>query len=142
MVSFEKFTVKAQEALASAQELAFKRNHTETTPVHLLFALVQQNEGVVVPVLKKMGVVLSGLVEGIERSLARLPRLERGMAEARPSLELQETIRGSMAEAEQLHDEFVSTEHLFLALVEDAGGAGKLLKEYSERSPACGVLRG
>ena len=128
MVSFEKFTVKAQEALASAQELAFKRNHTETTPVHLLFALVQQDEGVVVPVLKKMGVVLSGLVEGIERSLARLPRLERGMAEARPSLELQETIRGSMAEAEQLHDEFVSTEHLFLALVEDAGGAGKLLK--------------
>jgi ATP-dependent Clp protease ATP-binding subunit ClpB len=128
MVSFEKFTVKAQEALASAQELAFKRNHTETTPVHLLFALVQQDEGVVVPVLKKMGVVLSGLVEGIERSLARLPRLERGMAEARSSLELQETIRGSMAEAEQLHDEFVSTEHLFLALVEDAGGAGKLLK--------------
>lgn len=139
MVSFEKFTVKAQEALASAQELAFKRNHTETTPVHLLFALVQQDEGVVVPVLKKMGVVLSGLVEGIERSLARLPRLERGMAEARPSLELQETIRGSMAEAEQLHDEFVSTEHLFLALVEDAGGAGKLLKESAVTRD--GILR-
>ena len=139
MVSFEKFTVKAQEALASAQEIAFKRNHTETTPVHLLFALVQQDEGVVVPVLKKMGVVLSGLVEGIERSLARLPRLERGMAEARPSLELQETIRGSMAEVEQLHDEFVSTEHLFLALVEDAGGAGKLLKESAVTRD--GILR-
>jgi ATP-dependent Clp protease ATP-binding subunit ClpB len=129
MVDFERFTVKAQEAFASAQELAFKRNHTETTPIHLLFALVQQEEGVVVPVLKKIGVALSSLVESIERSLSGLPRLERGMAEARPSLELQEAIRASMAEAEQLHDEFVSTEHLLLALVEDAGEAGKLLKQ-------------
>ena len=131
MVNFEKFTVKAQEALASAQEAAFKRNHTETTPIHLLLALVQQEEGVVGPVLKKLGVGLPGLVGSIERALSRLPRLEKGASDPRPSMELQDAIRASLAEAERLHDDFVSTEHLLLALVDGTESAGRLLREIS-----------
>jgi ATP-dependent Clp protease ATP-binding subunit ClpB len=143
MVSFEKFTLKAQEAIASAQELAFKRSHTETTPAHLLTALLGQDDGVVVPVLKRVGVSLAGLGEGNERLLAALPRLERGMAEPRPSIELQQAIRASISQAEQLHDEFVSTEHLLLALLEDSSGVGRILKENgAERDGILKALAG
>ncbi len=129
MLNFERFTVKAQEAIASAQEIAFKRNHTEMTPVHLLAALLQQEDGVAVAVLKKMGVSLASMGEALERALSALPRLEKGIAEARSSLELQEVLRASLGEADALRDEYVSTEHLFLAVVADAGTAGGVLRE-------------
>jgi ATP-dependent Clp protease ATP-binding subunit ClpB len=129
VVNSERFTVKAQEAIASAQEIAFKGNHAETTPVHILAALIRQEEGVIVPVLKKMGVPVASMDASIERALSALPRLERRMAEARPSSEFQEIIRRSLAEAEALHDEYVSTEHLFLAALADTGAAGKTLHE-------------
>ena len=129
MISFEKFTVKAQEAIASAQELAQRKNHTETTPLHLLSALLQQEEGVILPLLKKMGVALSKLEDGIERSLSRLPRLEKGFGGSMPSIDLQEIIKRALSEADELHDDYVSTEHLFLALIGDPSGSGAVLGE-------------
>jgi ATP-dependent Clp protease ATP-binding subunit ClpB len=129
VISFERFTVKAQEALASAQELAFRRNHTETTPVHLLAALLQQEEGVIVPVLKRIGAAVPNIADGVERALSRLPRLEKGMGDSRPSLELQDVIKRSLNEADELHDDYVSTEHLLLALAGDEREAGALLAE-------------
>jgi len=126
-MSFDKFTVKAQEAMASAQELAFKGNNAETDPLHLLSALIGQEDGVIGPLLEKMGVAVSGVRGDLDRSLKNLPRLERGMGNASLSVELQEVIKRSMGEAEGLHDEYVSTEHLFLALAGDPGGIGKLL---------------
>jgi len=129
VISFEKFTVKAQEAIASAQELALSRNHTETTPLHLLSALLQQEEGVIIPLIKKMGVALSNLEDGLQRSFSRLPRLEKGLGDSMPSVELQEIIKRALSEADELHDDYVSTEHLFLALVGDQSGAGALLGE-------------
>jgi ATP-dependent Clp protease ATP-binding subunit ClpB len=127
VISFDKFTVKAQEAIASAQELAFKGNNTETDPLHLLSALLGQEDGVIVPLLQKTGVAVSSVQNSIDRSLKDLPRLERGMGDASLSVELQEVIKRSLGEAEGLHDEYVSTEHLFLALAEAAGRTGKLL---------------
>jgi ATP-dependent Clp protease ATP-binding subunit ClpB len=129
VISFERFTVKAQEALASAQELAFRRNHTETTPVHLLAALLRQEEGVIVPVLKRIGAAVPNIADGVERALSRLPRLEKGMGDSRPSLELQDVIKRSLNEADELHDDYVSTEHLLLALAGDEREAGALLAE-------------
>jgi ATP-dependent Clp protease ATP-binding subunit ClpB len=129
VISFEKFTVKSQEAIASAQELALRRNHTETTPLHLLSTLLQQEEGVIIPLLKKMGVSLSNLEDGLQRSFSRLPRLEKGLGDSMPSVELQEIIKRALSEADELHDDYVSTEHLFLSLVGDRGGAGALLRE-------------
>jgi ATP-dependent Clp protease ATP-binding subunit ClpB len=129
VISFEKFTVKAQEAIASAQELAQRKNHTETTPLHLLSALLQQEEGVILPLLKKMGVALSNLEDSIERSLSRLPRLEKGFGGSMPSIDLQEIIKRALSEADELHDDYVSTEHLFLALIGDQSGAGAVLGE-------------
>jgi ATP-dependent Clp protease ATP-binding subunit ClpB len=128
MSTFEKFTVKAQEALAAAQEIAFKRNHTESTPLHLLAALLQQEEGIVVPVLKRTGAQVARIDRALEEALERLPRLDKGLVEARPSLELQELIRRSMHEADELKDDYVSTEHMLLALIEDRTGAGAVLR--------------
>jgi len=139
VVNFDRFTVKAQEAVASAQEIAFRKNHTETTPVHLIAALLRQEEGVIVPVLKKTGVHVQALDASIEKALSAMPRLEKGTAEARPSGELQEVIRKSLGEADALHDEYVSTEHLFLAAIADAGAAGRMLA--SSGVDRAGVLR-
>ena len=133
VISLEKFTVKAQEALASAQELAFRRNHTETTPFHLLMALLEQEEGVVIPVLKKMGAAVPVIAESVDRALERLPRLEKGTGDSMPSIDLQEIIKRSLSEADELHDDYVSTEHLFLALVADHSGAGALLAQNGVR---------
>jgi ATP-dependent Clp protease ATP-binding subunit ClpB len=125
---FDKLTLKAQEALSFAQDLAVRRNHTETSPVHLLSALIQQEEGVIAPLLKKMGVSVSDLGRSVERSLSSLPRLEKGMGDGRASIELQDVIKRSLSEADALRDEYVSTEHLFLALADEAGAAGDALR--------------
>jgi len=128
MVNMNRFTVKAQEALANAQESAFRENHTETTPLHLLDALIKQTEGIVPPVLEKMGVNLSGLRDDIASRLATMPRIAKGLSQAGASIELQEVIKKAFDEADKLKDEYVSTEHLLLALTEVEGDAEKLLK--------------
>jgi ATP-dependent Clp protease ATP-binding subunit ClpB len=127
VISFDRFTVKAQEAISSAQELAFKGSNSETDPLHVLSALLDQEDGVIGPLLQKMGVETAGVRSGLDRSLKGLPRLEKGLGNAGLSVELQEVIKRAMREAEGLHDEYVSTEHLFLALADDRGTAGKLL---------------
>jgi ATP-dependent Clp protease ATP-binding subunit ClpB len=123
----DKFTVKAQEALAASQDFAFKRRHTETTPLHLLYALIGQEDGLAVPILKKVGAGERVISEGLESALGALPRLEKGVSDAPPSIAFQELLRTSMNEAESLRDEYVSTEHLLLALTEERGEAGKIL---------------
>ncbi len=129
MVGFDRFTVKAQEALASAEEIAFKRNNTEATPLHLLDAVLGQEGGIALPVLKKMGVNIGAVGESIGKALLRLPKIEKGIPDVRPSIELQELIRRSMGEAESLRDEYVSTEHFLLALTEEKGEAGTILRD-------------
>jgi ATP-dependent Clp protease ATP-binding subunit ClpB len=127
VISFDKFTVKAQEAISAAQELAFKGSNTETDPLHVLSALLDQEDGVIGPLLQKMGVATAGVRTGVEGLLNGLPRLEKGLGNAGLSVDLQEVIKRALREAEGLHDEYVSTEHLFLALADDRGAAGKLL---------------
>ena len=75
MISLDKFTVKAQEAMASAQGLAFKGNNTETYPLHMLSALLRQEDGVIGPLLQKMGVAVLNIQDSLDRSLKDLPRL-------------------------------------------------------------------
>ena len=127
MLNADRFTVKAQEALSAAHEIAFRANNTEVLPGHLLAALVRQEEGIVVPLLRKLGADMSRVERGIEDLLSRCPRIEKGLPDTRPSLPFQETVRKAMEEADFLKDEYVSTEHLFLALIEDRGETGKTL---------------
>jgi ATP-dependent Clp protease ATP-binding subunit ClpB len=116
----DKLTIKSQEALAEAQSLAASRGHSEIQPAHLLRALCNQPEGSTVPVLQKLGVSLDALGGALEAVLSRLPKVSGG-AQPQISRNLSRVLEKAFAEAETLKDEYVSTEHLLLAIAGEKG---------------------
>ncbi len=129
MIRFEKLTVKAQEALQNAHEIAARHENQEITPLHLLAALVGQADGVVPPLLARLGVRNEVLSADVEREIGRLPKVH-GFSEERLGRALNDVLEQAFKEADNFKDEYVSTEHLFLAV---AGAlrdpAGLLLKK-------------
>ncbi|MGH7795755.1 MAG: ATP-dependent chaperone ClpB [Candidatus Binatia bacterium] len=125
----DKLTIKSQEALQQAQGLAEKRNHQAIDVEHLLFALMGQKEGVVLALLQKLGVPLGMVTERLQKALDRLPQITGAAGQTYITPRLKKIIESAEAEAEALKDEYVSTEHLLLAMVQDTGDAGKILKE-------------
>jgi ATP-dependent Clp protease ATP-binding subunit ClpB len=125
----EKLTTKSQEALQQAQSLAEKRNHQAIDVEHLLFALLGQKEGVVLALLQKLGVAGGSLADGLQKALDRLPQITGAAGQTFITPRLKKTIESAEAEAQALKDEYVSTEHLLLAMVQDSGETGKLLKQ-------------
>jgi ATP-dependent Clp protease ATP-binding subunit ClpB len=111
----DQFTVKGQEALTTAQTLAEKSDHPEVTTEHLLKALLEQEGGVVPSALGKLGVDSGGLAAEIEKSLASLPRAQGSATHVSPTLDA--ALKQALREAEALKDQYVSTEHLLLALL-------------------------
>ena len=129
MLRFEKLTVKAQEAVQSAQEIAATHENQQIEPVHLLAALVAQDGGVVPPLVTKLGIPPEALSQEIERAIARLPKVQ-GFGQQHMSNALNQVLERSFKEAEKFKDEYVSTEHLFLAIAnEDRDPAGQLSKK-------------
>jgi ATP-dependent Clp protease ATP-binding subunit ClpB len=126
----EKLTTKSQEALQQAQSLAEKRNHQAIDVEHLLFALLGQKEGVVLALLQKLGVAGGSLADGLQKALDRLPQITGAAGQTFITPRLKKTIESAEAEAQALKDEYVSTEHLLLAMVQDSGETGKLLKQF------------
>ena len=116
---FDKLTYKAQEALAEAQSLAESRNQQELMPEHLLLALLGQTEGVVRPVLQKLEVSPDALSKEVETAIERLPKVQ-GVTGIYMSPALKQVLDKAFGEASQLKDEFVSSEHILLALTDDA----------------------
>jgi ATP-dependent Clp protease ATP-binding subunit ClpB len=130
MLRFDKMTVKAQEALQQAQEIAGSRQNQAVEPIHLLAALVQQADGVVPPLLARLGIRGELLTQDIEREIERLPKVQ-GFAQQHLSRALNDVLERSFDEATKFKDEYVSTEHLFLAIAgEDRDPAGRLLKKH------------
>jgi ATP-dependent Clp protease ATP-binding subunit ClpB len=128
MVRFEKLTVKAQEALQSAQEVAASHENQQIEPVHLLAALVAQADGVVSPLLARLGIRSEMLSQDLEREMGRLPKVT-GYAQQNMSRALNDVLERAFKEAENFKDEYVSTEHMFLAIAgQDRDPAGQLLK--------------
>jgi ATP-dependent Clp protease ATP-binding subunit ClpB len=127
----DKLTTKSQEALQHAQSLAEKRNHQAIDVEHLLFALLGQKEGVVLSLLQKLGAPVSSLTERLQKALDRLPQVTGSTGQAFITPRLKKTIEAAEAEAEALKDEYVSAEHLLLAMLQDSGETGKILKEIS-----------
>jgi ATP-dependent Clp protease ATP-binding subunit ClpB len=125
----EKLTTKSQEALQQAQALAEKRNHQAIDVEHLLFSLMGQKEGVVLSLLQKLGVALGTAIDRLQKALDRLPQVTGAAGQAYITPRLKKTIESAESEAESLKDEYVSTEHLLLAMVQDGGEAGKILKD-------------
>jgi ATP-dependent Clp protease ATP-binding subunit ClpB len=125
----DRFTIKSQEALQAAQRLAEERRNPQTTPEHLLAVLLEQDEGVVVPVLRKLGVDPAVVRQTLGPALDGLPRLSGGSSEpGAPSSELVQILRTGETEMRELKDEYVSTEHLLLALADHPGQAGAVLR--------------
>ena len=114
---YDKFTLKSREALDQAGHLADQRGQQEVTPLHLGLSLVNQPEGLVRPVLAKAGVPLGQVAESLERELDKLPRVSGTGLTSYVGMDLKTALDLALAEAEKMRDEFVSTEHLLLAIL-------------------------
>jgi len=128
-MQIDRFTIKSQEALKSALALAPEHRHSQVTPLHLLAALLDQEDGLVVPVLGKIGVSADALRADVRNALGELPKLA-SEAEPTTSPELLAILRAAEREMRDLKDEFVSVEHLLLALAKDDRPAGRALKAH------------
>ncbi len=124
---FEKYTVKAQEALQALEEVARRNNNQQLETLHLLLALVEQTDGVVPAVLTRLGVPAATVAKEAERACGYLPKVT-GTADLYLSPSLKEVLDQAFAETAEFKDEFVSTEHLLLTLSKRLGDpAGRIL---------------
>ncbi len=132
----DRFTIKAQEAIAAAGQLAERRRNPQVTPEHLLAVLLEQDGGVVAPVLSKLGADVNALRAQVNADLDALPTMTAGGEAAGPSSELVRVLREGEEEMRELKDEYVSTEHLLLALAEHSSRAGEALRNAGARRDA------
>jgi ATP-dependent Clp protease ATP-binding subunit ClpB len=125
MINPDRLTVKSTEALNDALALARRNGNPLVYDLHLLHALLGQEEGIVVPILQKLGVGVPKLREAVEREVGRYPK----QSEAQPTLsrEMNAVVDRAETEAKDLGDDFISTEHLLLALAETKGAESKAL---------------
>lgn len=127
----DKFTIKAQEAIQEAQNLAEGKNHQQIDVEHLLLALVRQEGGVVAPVLQKLGVRPELIASQVEDEINRLPQVSGAVAGgAYITPRLKSALDEAWQEAQRLKDEYVSAEHLLIAITGDTGAAGRILKSH------------
>jgi ATP-dependent Clp protease ATP-binding subunit ClpB len=125
----DQLTVKAQEALQTAQQTAERRHHQQLDVEHLLLALVRQPDGLIPGLLKKLGVAPDSLATQLEATLDRIPSVSGQAAPLSLAPRLAALFEKAEREADQLKDDYISTEHLLLAALEGDGPAGSLLKE-------------
>ncbi len=117
-MQFDKFTIKAQEAISQAQQLALQYNHQEIKSEHLLLTLINQKDGIVPSVLAKLEMDIVGLEAFLTRRLEQLPAVHGGGSGQYVGNELNTVFNKATQEASKLKDEYISTEHLLLALIE------------------------
>ena len=119
-IRWDKFTVKAQEAVQRANELASEHGNPELAPAHLLAALVEDREGIVAPVLEKIGIGPQAVLSDLYKEIEKLPKVSGSGGAQQPSMSSQVTqlLEKSFKEADTFKDEYVSTEHMLLALTD------------------------
>src|SRR5215469_10063547 len=127
-IRWDKFTIKAQEAIQQATDIASQHGNPELLPQHLLAALAQDKEGIVVPVLSKLGANPAAIEAQALELVERLPKVSGEGVQPHLSSALQKVVDQAFKEADKFKDEYVSTEHLLLAMAQDKKGeAGKIL---------------
>ncbi|MEN8232400.1 MAG: ATP-dependent chaperone ClpB [Thermodesulfobacteriota bacterium] len=130
-MQFDKFTVKSQEAIQESQTIAERLGHQEIKPEHLLASLIEQKDGVIIPVLQKMEVNLPALKAEAQRLLENLPKVSGGgFGQVYASQQFKKILDQSFTLASNMQDEYVSQEHLFLALLSEKGAVTDLLQKY------------
>jgi ATP-dependent Clp protease ATP-binding subunit ClpB len=128
MLSPERLTVKAGEALQAAAAEARRRGNAEIHGVHLLGALLEQEEGIVVPILQKLEIPVALVRQRVAEALDRMARVEGG-SEPNLSRDLRKALHGAEDVSKELGDEYVSTEHLLLGLTGEKDDAGRILRD-------------
>jgi ATP-dependent Clp protease ATP-binding subunit ClpB len=130
MLRYDKLTVKAQEALQEAQDIAAKAGQQQLEPLHLLAALVAQPDGIVPPLLNRLGVRPETLEAEIATQISRLPKVS-GVSQQHLGNATNEVLEAAFDEAEKFKDEYVSTEHILLAIAaRSKDPAGQLLARH------------
>jgi len=125
----DKFTLRGQEAIQSAIELSERNQHQQVEPEHLLVAMLDQPEGIVRPILGKLGANVAVILNDTQAAVARFPRVQGGQQYF--SNRLSQVFTAAQKQADQMQDEFISTEHLLLAIDEEKeGDAGKILRQH------------
>ncbi len=124
---WDKFTLKSQEAIQRASSLANENGQPEVLPLHLLTALVEDKEGIILPLLQKIGVSTDQLLASTQQAIAGLPKVTGAASEAGLSAAMQKVLNEASKEAHDFKDEYVSTEHLLLALAQIKKDPAQLL---------------
>src|ERR671912_151481 len=125
----DKFTLRGQEAIQSAIELGERNQNQQVEPEHLLIAMLEQPEGIVRPVLGKLGANVPVILNDVQAAVARFPRVQGGQQYF--SSRLSQIFTASQKQADDMKDEYVSTEHLLLAIADEkSGDAGKILRQH------------
>jgi len=129
----DKFTLRGQEAIQAAIELAERNQNQQVEPEHLLIAMLEQPEGIVRPVLGKLGTNVTVVLNDVQAAVARFPRVQGGQQYFSPRLT--QIFTASQKQADNMKDEFVSTEHLLLAIAEEKEGeSGKILRQHGVKT--------
>jgi ATP-dependent Clp protease ATP-binding subunit ClpB len=127
---FDKFTIKSQELIQSAQSAANRFNHQQIEPEHLLVTMLAEREGVANAILRKLGVSPGAIAQEATAALERLPKIT-GAGEVYLSSRAKAVLERAFAEADKMKDEYVSIEHILLAVVDDkSGDARRILQRY------------
>ena len=130
MLRMDKFTIKVQEALLEAKSLAERNHHQQIEPSHLLIALLNQQDGITIPIFQKLGVDPNILLNELHKELDRIPKVT-GYEETYLSSSLKNIFEKAWAEAEKLRDEYLSVEHILLALADTPHDpTGRILQRY------------
>src|SRR5689334_19372796 len=130
-MNIQKYTEKAQEAIVGAQTLADREGHPDITPEHLLLTLVEQQGGIVPEILRKMNIDPASLAAAVRTEIGKSPSVHGG-SQPGLSARLRQVTNSAEADAERLKDQYVSTEHLLLAIAAETGrgaAAARLLQQ-------------
>jgi ATP-dependent Clp protease ATP-binding subunit ClpB len=126
-IRWDKFTIKAQEAIQAANDLASQHGNPELLPVHVLAALLEDREGIVGPVLERIGADGQAILAAARAQVERLPKVSGGAAQASLSAAVSRVLDQAFKEADNFKDEYVSTEHLLLAIAQAKGDPAQAL---------------
>lgn len=131
-MNYENFTIKTQEAIQEASSIALKNDCSEIGGEHVLQALIEQKDGLVAPIIERIGVSINELLAKVKAAVDSYPKVN-GNANVYFSNEMQKTLAKAEQEMSALHDQYLSTDHILLAMTESDGNCGKLLKSFGIR---------
>ena len=141
-MNVERMTARVQEALNSAYQRALAEHNPQTTPEHLLAAILDQDDGIAPAIVQKAGVDLTALKRGVDQIIGQLPRLggpNADQSQVTVAPQLTRLLSVADNDAKQLQDDYVSVEHLLLALSDDQGPAGNCSASASSTATPCSM---